>query len=302
MRAAARPSSRRATALEGVEGDVTARGVLECRQFNDVQPLGPVTRAVLATWVALWVIGFLSAIAGPGLAPWLALDSAAILDGRLRALPTVLTYALVHDPYGILHVLMNCLMFFWWAPEVEVLWRRGRMVNFLLVAALAGAGVNLLLSGLAPVAFHAQVLGGSGLVFAVLAAHAAVYPERILNLLVLRCRLISFFLVLCALDLLWLIADLAGRVDGVAQEIHLAGALTGWLWAGGFWRRGIDHRVGGNLAAKWRAWRSGRRQRREAGEEAELDRILAKIGRDGISALTASERAFLDRRSKRRKR
>lgn len=267
-----------------------------------MQPLGPVTRAVLATWVALWVIGFLSALAGPGIAAWLALDSAAILDGRLAALPTVLSYALVHDPYGILHVLLNGLMFFWWAPEVEILWRRGRMVNFLLIAALAGAGANLLLSALAPAAFGAPVLGGSGLVSAVLAAHAAVYPGRVLNLLVLRCRLITFFLVLVALDLLWLIADLAGRADGVAQEVHLAGALTGWLWAGGFWRRGVDHRLGGGLAAKWRAWREGRRQRREAGEEAELDRILAKIGREGIGALTPAERAFLDRRSKRRKR
>lgn len=260
------------------------------------------TRAVLATWVALWVIGFLSALAGPGIALWLALDSAALLEGRLAALPTVLTYAFVHDPYGILHVLLNGLMFYWWAPEVEVLWRRGRMVQFLLIAALAGAGLNLLLAWLAPASFDAAVLGGSGLVFAVLAAHAAVYPDRVLNLLVLRCRLISFFVVLCALDLLWLIADLAGRVDQVAQEVHLAGALTGWLWAGGFWRRGVDHRLGGGLAAKWRNWRTGRRQRREAGEEAELDRILAKIGREGIGALTTAERAFLDRRSKRSKR
>lgn len=257
---------------------------------------------MLATWVALWLAGFLSALAGPGIAVWLALNSSAILDGHLSALPTILSYVLVHDPNGILHLLVNGLMFYWWAPEVEILWRRGRMLTLLLLAALAGAAANLLLAALLPASFGAHVLGGSGLVSAVLAAHAAVYPGRILNLLVLRCRLISFFLVLCALDLLWLIADLAGKVDGVAQEIHLAGALTGWVWAGGFWRHGLTARPRSGLAAKFRAWRAGRRQRRDAGEEAELDRILAKIGREGLTALDAAERAFLERRSKRRKR
>lgn len=267
-----------------------------------MQPLGPVTRAVLVTWVALWVVGFLSALAGPGISLWLALDAPAILRGDLSALFTVLTYAWVHDPYGILHLFVNGLMFYWWAPEVETLWRRGRMVQLLLVATLAGAGVNLLLSWLLPGSFAGRVLGGSGLVSAVLAAHAAVYPGRMLNLLVLRCRLISFFLVLCALDLLWLIADLAGRVDGVAQEVHLAGALTGWIWAGGFWRHGLKPGFGGGWSRRLQNWRAARRQRQEAGEEAELDRILAKIGREGLNALDEAERAFLERRSKRRKR
>jgi membrane associated rhomboid family serine protease len=262
-----------------------------------------VTRAVLVTWVALWVAGFLSALAGgPGISLRLALDAPAILHGDLGALFTVLSYAWVHDPNGILHLLINGLMFYWWAPEVETLWRRGRMVTFLLLATLAGAGVNLLLTWLLPGSFNSRVLGGSGLVSAVLAAHAAIYPGRILNLLVLRCRLISFFLVLCALDLLWLIADMAGRIDGVAQEVHLAGALTGWIWAGGFWRHGIKPGFGGGMARRWQNWRTARRQRQEAGEEAELDRILAKIGREGLNALNAEERAFLERRSKRRKR
>lgn len=267
-----------------------------------MQPLGPVTRAVLVTWVAMWIVSFLSALAGPGVTSWLALNAGAIVHGHFGALPGLLTYVLVHDPYGILHLLVNGLMFSWWAPEVETLWPRSRMVKLLFWATLAGAGVNLFLTWLVPQSFNGLVLGGSGWVSAVFAAHAAVYPGRILNLLVLRCRLISFFLVLCALDLLWLIADLAGRVDGVAQEVHLAGALTGWLWAGGFWRRGWSPGWAQGLAARFRGWQSRRRQNRHAGEEAELDRILAKIGRDGLNALDAGERAFLERRSKRRKR
>lgn len=260
----------------------------------------PVTRAILATWVAIWLLSFLSALAGPGLAAWLALDAAALLDGRLLALPGVLTHAVAHDPYGVLHLLLNALAFFWLAPELELLWPGRRFLLFLAGAALAGAGVHLLLAAAFPASFAFVVLGGSGLVSAVLAAHAAIYPDRQLSLIFFRCRLIHFFLVLLALDVLWFIADLAGRHSGVAHEVHLAGTAVGWLHAGGFWRRGAPFGDRNRSPfARLRAWRDRRAARRAASDEAELDRILAKIGRHGMPALTAAERSFLERRSRR---
>jgi membrane associated rhomboid family serine protease len=261
--------------------------------------LGPVTRAILATWVAIWVLSFLTALAGPGLAAWLALDAVALFHGNLLAFPGILTHALAHDPYGILHLLFNALAFFWLAPELELLWPGRRFLIFLATAALAGAGLHLLLAALFPVAFAGIALGGSGLVSAVLAAHAAVYPDRQLSLIFFRCRLIHFFLVLLLLDLLWFIADLAGRHSGIAHEIHLAGSAVGWLYAGGCWRRGgLPALATRGPLARWGSWRAARAARRAAAEEAELDRILAKIGREGMPALTAAERAFLERRSR----
>ncbi len=262
--------------------------------------LGPVTRAVLATWVALWVVSFLSALAGPGLSALAALDSTGLLRGEWLRLPGVLAYTLVHDPYGILHLLFNALVFFWVAPEVETLWPGRKFVLLLVSAALAGAAANLVLVAFGPTAFGGLVYGGSGLVFAVMAAHAAIYPGRRVSLLLFQCRLIHLFLVLCGLDLLWLIADLAGRVDGVAQDVHLAGAATGWIWAGGFWRHGAGP-PGRGLAERLRGWRAARRARRSVVEEAELDRLLAKIGREGMGSLSRDERDFLTRRSQRKK-
>ncbi len=266
-----------------------------------MRTLGPVTRAVLATWVVVWVASFLTGLRGAGIAGALAWNAPALLHGSLLALPGALTYTLAHDPYGVLHLLVNSLMFFWFAPEMERLWPGARFVRLLLYAAGAGAGAHLVLAALLPGSFPGLVLGGSGLVSAVLAASAAIYPDREVSLIFFRCRLVHFFLGLLALDLLWLIADLAGRGGGVAHDVHLAGAAVGWVWAGGFWRRGFAP-PGAAWLRGWRARRAAGRLRREAAEEAELDRILAKIGREGLTALTAGERAFLERRSKRSRR
>ena len=110
-------------------------------------------------------------------------------------------------------------------------------------------------------------------------------------------RLIVFFAVLVGLDLLGFIAQCAGRGGGVATQVHLAGAAVGWFWANGFAHLGWPDPL-----SRWRASRQEAARRREAtraaDDEAELDRILAKISREGLPSLTAKERDFLEKRSR----
>lgn len=263
--------------------------------------LGPITRGLLIAWVVLWVASFLVALADPALLRPLVLDPAALLAGDLAAWPGALGYVLLHDPSRTLHLLFNALLFASFAPEVERLWPRRRFGLLLLVAALAGALVTVVFAALAPGGFAVPVIGGSGLVSAMIAATAAVYPDRRLNLILFSCRLMSFFLVLAGLDLLFLIGAFAGRPTMTAHQVHLAGFAVGWAWAGGFWRRGWS---AGSLFGRWRARRDAQRadraQRTRDGEEAELDRILAKISSHGLASLDAKERRFLEKRSRRK--
>lgn len=263
--------------------------------------LGPITRGLLIAWVVLWVASFLVALADPALLRPLVLDPVALLAGDPAAWPGVLGYVLLHDPTHTLHLLFNALVFAMFAPEIERLWPRRRFVLLLGAAALAGALATVLLAAFGPSGFRASVMGGSGLVAAMIAATAAIYPDRRLNLLFFSCRLMSLFLVLVGLDLLFLIGTFAGKAGTTAHHVHLAGTATGWLWAGGFWRRGWS---GGALLGRWSARRSARRAARaqaaRAEEERELDRILAKISSHGIGALDDSERRFLEKRSRRK--
>lgn len=255
--------------------------------------LTPLVKRLLILWGVLWLASFLSELAGFSLTNLLRLDP-ALLHGDFLRLPGVVTYALVHDPTGVLHVAFNAYLFAVFGPEVEVLFPGRRFIRFLLIATLAGAAVHLLLALVAPAVFGSAVVGGSGIVMAVIAANAAVYPNRLLNLIFLQCRLITFFLVLVGLDVLGFLAISAGRGGMVAADVHLAGAAAGWILAGGFQR--FDNPVG-----RWMDRREQRHRQKEAQsqrkDEDELDRILAKISSQGMSSLSSSERRFLQRRS-----
>lgn len=263
--------------------------------------LGPITRGILIAWVVLWVVSFLVQLAHSALLRPLVLDPGALLAGDVGAWPGALGYVFLHDPGRTLHLLFNALLFASFAPEVERLWPQRRFALLLGIAAFAGAVVTVLFAALAPRGFAVPVIGGSGLVSAMIAANAAVYPDRRLHLIFFSCRLMSFFLVLAGLDLLFLIGTFAGQPTMTAHQVHLAGFAVGWVWAGGSWRRGWG---AATLLGRWQARRRARHAAREQqardGDEAELDRILAKISSHGIASLDAKERRFLEKRSRRK--
>lgn len=258
--------------------------------------LTPLVKRLLIIWVALWVLGFLTGVSGGGVIEWLELNPRGISSFDFLSLPGILGYTLVHSRLSIFHLLFNGYMFALFAPEIERLFPGKYFWYLLLKAALAGAASTLVLYWLMPATFGNSVIGGSGLVTAVFAASAAMYPDRIMNLIFLRIRLITFFVVLIGLDFLFFLGNMLGSADGVAHHVHLAGALVGWLAVGGFQR----------FDGPWRGWmeksvqkKAKKQQRQSQNEEEELDRILAKISRDGLPSLTDAERRFLEQRSKR---
>ena len=261
--------------------------------------LTPLVKRILIAWAALWVLGFLTGLGGDGsggLNYWLRFDPVGLSDFNFTSLPGVVGYTLLHDRTNILHLLFNCYIFALFAPDIEALFPGKRFMLLLLKAALAGAGATLVLYWIMPGVFGNPVIGGSGLVSAVFAASAAMYPRRLLNLILIRVQLLHVFLVISGLDLLYLIGNMFGQFDGVARAVHLAGALTGWLAVGGFQR----------FDGPWKKWmhkaasrKADQTQRREQNDEAELDRILAKISSEGLPSLTQAERSFLEKRSKR---
>ncbi len=260
----------------------------------------PLVRRLLLVWLTVWLLQSLTAMGGGlGLTGLLELDARALYAGQWRALLGIPGYAFAHRPFpDFLHLFFNGYLLWVFGPETEVLYRGKRFLALVGASIGVGAAVHLVLAGVVGGAFAIPVIGGSGVVMTVLAVHAAVYPGRILNLILLRCRLLSFFLVLVGLDLLGFLFSLSGHSEGIAVDVHLAGAALGWWWAGGFQR----------FPLPWHAWMEKRRialrrrkQRIAHEEEAELDRILAKISREGLPSLNRKERAFLEKRSQGRR-
>jgi membrane associated rhomboid family serine protease len=180
---------------------------------------------------------------------------------------------------GLWHLVMNMLGLFFFAGDVE---RRLGRLSFLVMYFLSGLG-GAMLSLLAP---QATVIGASGGMLGVLVAFAMLFPDaRIIVFPIfipVRARYIAViygFITVAGL--------LGGMGDGIAHWAHLGGMVVAFLYL-------KSRPAGARLLDLFRAGRRVMRERRSAVLETELDRILEKVHRDGITALTNQERDFLN--------
>ena len=195
------------------------------------------------------------------------------------------TSIFVHDPGGLWHLLLNMLGLYFFGGDVD---RRLGRVGFLGLYFLSGiVGALLCLSyGDAP------AFGASGAVLGVLAAFAMLFPGRPHSGLLRVSRARPH-----VRDLLrvrhrrghprW--APTASPTGHTSADSP-SGFSSSWRCRGG---RGSARPLG--------ARRARVEADRSEAEDAELDRILEKVHREGITALSNQERDFLNLMSRKRR-
>ncbi len=243
---------------------------------------------------------------------WGGLSSTGIREGKVW---TLFTYALLHG--GIGHLLINCLGVFFIGRELQNALSPVRFLQLVLVGAIGASlcwlGVNFQRPG--------NVIGASGLVMALLAVFACLYPRRPITMLL-------FFVIPITIQPIWLVTILGGidllgflfyelpsnrSLYDVAHSAHLGGLASGWLFF-----QFVLNRDQGNSRALIEppAWLrrkpakspvayhvnlgspagpapAGRQVDRD-NLRAEVDRILDKINLKGFASLTAEEKKVLD--------
>ncbi|HVS37719.1 MAG TPA: rhomboid family intramembrane serine protease [Gemmataceae bacterium] len=238
----------------------------------------------------------------------------------------LLTYAFLHDPTDIWHILFNMLLLWFFGSDLEDLYGPREFLAFYLSAAFLGGVVFTLVDPLGlngpvsgdPLLAH-RALGASGAVTAVLVLCAFHFPRRVIYVMFLLPVPIWLFVVFCvAMDLYTL---LRGADTGIAVSIHVGGAAFAFLYYRLHWR------IDGTLKQLWpnvqhwrkravrprlRVYREEPRRKSEAitalpaavassSEEdqikAEMDAVLEKISRVGRDNLTPHEEAVLQRAS-----
>jgi len=253
-------------------------------------PLTPAVRALLianGAAFALQVAVYLgSRQAYGGLIDWLALRPVAAIAG-LRVWQFV-TYSFLHEVAAALplHILMNLFMLWMFGGDVEQALGRRRFLTLYFAAALA-AGLCMIPW------YHTVILGASGAVFGVMAMYGKLFPDRrVLIWGVFPVRARTLVLVLAALDLLFAVR---GTETGTAHLAHVGGFVIGWFFLP------LERAV--MNARRERARRRTARSRQNEAEIREtVDRLLAKVGREGLNSLTGPEREFLKRAGKRLRR
>lgn len=272
----------------------------------------PATRFLLA----LTVMAFLAQkifdwMTGYGFTPVFALSWAGI---RRLELWQPVTYMFLHG--GFWHLLLNMLGLFFLGPETERALGSRRFVRLYLACGLLGGLGWLLISGQQGIC-----VGASGAVLGILAAFAALFPDRPITLLIffvlpvtMRARTMALGFGLVTLLMMF------SQPGHVAHAAHLVGGLAGWLYVAL-----VFNRVGPGIAwdprrwwheARWRwerrnfkvvsrsdnLWNDPSEPPADAPPPAEdVDAVLEKISRYGLNSLTDSEREILQRASRRRR-
>jgi membrane associated rhomboid family serine protease len=253
---------------------------------------GPAPIALGASWtfrfIVLLAVLFVAAKGAHGWFGWrgegaLLLSRDALAQGRVW---TILTAAFLHA--DTMHLLFNLLGLWYFGKLVEESLGSGRYVAFFLLAAVASHLPFLAAQYAAD--GHAQTIGVSGVVMAALVFAAFRYPG-------MPFTLIFFPVVLWQLAVLYVALDVYGAAQGggfVDHWTHLGGAAFGFL----------VHKYGlvPNLRMPRFAGKSAAPHHepgpfRDRNVRDEIDRLLDKIAREGITSLSDEEREFLTRES-----
>jgi len=251
----------------------------------------------MTPWVArlifLNILMFGLTIVMPGLA-----DMLAFMPAELLIRPwTIVTYMFLHGGFG--HIFFNMLMLFFFGPRLEARLGSRRFLGLYFTSGVAG-GLLSFTSPLIP------IIGASGAVFGVMFAFAYYWPREVVH--IWGVLPIEVRWLVAGLTGVALISGFGGARDGIAHFAHLGGILGAFIYlkvmertsgARRFQARATPAASAISSTATVARWANIRREGLHPVNLEELDRVLAKLEKEGIGRLTDGERQFLERFSQR---
>jgi len=266
----------------------------------------------LAFWllVRLVFVGFkLSGSDAAPLLSWLALP--ASFDLFITRPWTLISYMFLH--FDFLHILFNVLWLYWFGKIFLEYHNQRRLLSLYLLGGLTGGLAFMLAYNLVPVfkdsVLFTQLLGASASVIAIVIAISVYVPNHVIHLLFIGPVKIKW---ISLISILLYIIGLSGKNAG-GNFAHLGGALWGWLYMSQL-IAGRDIASGFNRVAD-KVFSSFKRRkklkvkhsfpnpdyefnRKKSDQQAEINRILDKIGKSGYDSLTFDEKDTLFKLSK----
>lgn len=240
-------------------------------------------KTIIAVTCTAYLVEVIIGAASPGGRGWVDYYLGYNLRTFLRGMFwQPFTYLLVHG--GLFHLLGNMLGLFFFGGDVEGRLGRRDFVLFYLACGLGGAVLG---------SFYTEpMVGASAAVFGVLIAFAIYFPDARMVLFPLMIPIRARYLAL-----FWVFMEVVLSLSGsgrIAYLAHLGGiaVAVAWIYGQPVWRRF------GTVVVRSHSLRERRRGRREAGDQEEMDRILAKVHQEGIHSLSSGERRFLQKMSR----
>jgi len=222
---------------------------------------------------------------------------------------------------GWFHLIFNLIALLSFSKEIELLFG---IVNYLILYFVSLIGGNLLALYIHRNHGDYRALGASGAISGVVFAAVVLHPESSISFVLIPIEIPSWFFGLAFV--LISILGIKKQQDNIGHDAHLGGAIVGIIITivlypailkTNLWIIAlllvpslfflvllvrnpnillIDHYWGEGLAKVKSAW-ANRQQEPQIDPEEELNLLLEKIGKNGISSLSRKERKRLDQLS-----
>ena len=209
------------------------------------------------------------------------------------------TYMFLHGGFG--HLLFNMFGLWMFGRELEYWWGSKEFLRYYLVTGV-GAGIIHLLTAFAFGNPNVPTVGASGAIFGILLAYGLYFPNR--QVLLYFMFPVSARTMVIMFGVLELVMGFGSPNSGIARFAHLGGMLVGAIYLN--WGK-IKNKFRPLVAKGMQQTQSRRPGHRdpvisheeEMERKAELDRILAKISREGMGSLTDGEKQILEESARR---
>lgn len=225
--------------------------------YGNRLPLG--IKSLLIANIAVFLIQF---FAGRGLAPVFALLALSPIQVvKQFYLWQLVTYMFLHA--GIWHILWNMLALWMFGVELEQTWGTEKFLRFYFICGI-GAGVAVVLMNYLFGDPRIATIGASGAIYGVLAASAALWPDRvILAFFFFPMKMKYFVMIIGAITFL----NSFNPASPVSDIAHLSGLLFGFLyvksgWAGMRSGRGMNFHPLATFQSAYHTWKLNRAKRK----------------------------------------
>lgn len=212
------------------------------------------------------------------------------------------TYMFLH--VGFSHIAFNMFGLWMFGTQVERLWGSRTFLIYYFVCGLGGAAAYGAFN-LAGMNAFSPMMGASGAVYGLLLAFGLSFPDAIILAFMIFPMKAKYFVALYGL--IELLSIRSGST--IAHVAHLGGMLAGFIFLrttvpalggmtdiGGIWRRYQTKRRMRVVRPEDHSGKSGSRGGNGKNpDQAEIDRILEKISRQGLQSLSEKEQEVLRR-------
>jgi len=210
-----------------------------------------------------------------------------------------LTFQFLHADFW--HIVLNMLGLYLLGAPLEQTWGPRRFVVFYLACGAVAGAAYVVIGAMFHEPAWRPLIGASGGVYAIVLAAAVLFPHfRLIFFLFPVPIRLAALIIFGGMIVLVLQSVSYGHMSAAMSDVaHLGGAVAAaaYIW----------------LLPRLRGWGSGARTRVKAGawqkkmqqraaDEAELDRILEKIRREGLDSLSPREKRTLREATERQRR